>query len=308
MSKTLLIEDICKECGSTSFATTISDIVCSECGTVFDRIIEGSHFLERGKEGEKTGSPESRRSKSTFFKVYDAHSAEKREKYRRLFNVANSQYDAIEENKSRLLGILTRIGLSENQRNDIMFELKRKYNDERRKGNKITNIFLIAAALTIRFMKNQGRATSINDIVALFKAHGCKLSAKAVRDYIIENNLNYRTSSAKEFIPKYMTKIRTNAMLRDRLSQINPDDEFNVEKMLTTIEKLAHKLSEIKTNGRRPSVFSVSCIFLATNLVGQRYLGQQLISKEEISRYCQIPATTLRQHCKYVMDHLKLNL
>jgi transcription initiation factor TFIIIB Brf1 subunit/transcription initiation factor TFIIB len=308
MSETLVIDEVCPECGSLAFATTRSDIVCQSCGVVFDRIIEGSHFLERGQQGERIGSPESRRGKTTYFKVNDVYTPEKRDKYRRLFNTENSQYDACEENKSRLLAILTQIGLSENQRNDIMFELKKKYNDERRNGNKVTNIFLIAAAITIKYMKNQGKATSINDIVNLFKAYQCKLSAKAVRSYILETNMNYRSSSAKDFVPKMMAQLRNNKTILYRLSQINPHDELNVDKMLTSIERLATKLTEIKSNGRKPSTFSVAAIFLASNMVSKRYTGQPLLTKEEISRYLHIPSTTLREHCKFFMNHLQLNL
>ncbi|NPD90524.1 MAG: hypothetical protein HGN29_17560 [Asgard group archaeon] len=308
MSEIIVIDEVCTDCGSSSFTTTRSDIVCQSCGVVYDRILEGSHFLERGQEGERIGSPESRRGKTTYFKVNDVYTAEKRDQFRRMFYTENSQYDAVEENKSRLLAILTQIGLSENQRNDIMFELKKNYNDERRNGKKVTNIFLIAAALTIRYMKNQGKATSINDIVNLFKAYQCKLSAKAVRDYIIETNMNYRSSSAKDFVPKMMAKLRNNETIRSRLNQINPQDELNVDKMLTSIERIATKLTEIKANGRKPSTFSVAAIFLATNMVGKRYVGQPLVTKEEISRYLHIPSTTLREHCKFFMNHLQLNL
>ena len=310
MSEILVIEEDlkCPDCNKEMFVKTISDLVCKHCGSVVDRIIEGSHFVDRGTDGERMGSPESRRGKSTYFKYFDARAGEQRDFFRRLRNVDSSQYHAVEENKSRLLAILTKLGLTENERNDVLFELKKKYNSEKRKNRKITNIFLIATAIVIKHMKNKGRAVSINDIVSIFKAHNCKLSAKAVRDYIIENNMNYFSSSAREFVPKYMAKLKSNTDLRERLSFINPNDELNVEKLLTTIEKLAIKLSDIKNNSRRPSVFSVSCIFLATNLVGQRYAGQQLISKEEISRFCKIPSTTLREHCKYVMNHLELKL
>ncbi len=310
MSEILVIEEeqMCPDCNKSMFVETISDLVCKHCGAVVDRIIEGTHFVDRGTEGQRMGAPESRRGKSTYFKYFDARAGEQRDMFRRLRNVDSSQYDAVEENKSRLLAILTKLGLTENERNDILFELKKKYQAEKRNDRKISNIFLIATAITIRHMKNKGKAISINDIVGIFKAHNCKLSAKAVRNYFISNNINYKTSNARDFVPKYMAKLKSNDLIKERLSRINPSDELSVDKMFTTIERLAIKLSDIKTNSRRPSVFSVSCIFLATNLVGQRFAEQQLISKEEISRFCNIPSTTLREHCKYVMNHLDLKL
>ncbi|MHA1219735.1 MAG: hypothetical protein ACTSO5_13815, partial [Candidatus Heimdallarchaeaceae archaeon] len=138
----------------------------------------------------RMGSPESRRNTvSTSFRVYDAN-ADMRDKFRRLYNAANSSYDACEENKGRILSILTRLGFSEHARNDLMFELKKIYAAEKRKGNKVTNIFLVCTALTIKHMKNRGMACSINDIVNIFKESGTKLSSKAVRDYIIESGMS----------------------------------------------------------------------------------------------------------------------
>ncbi|MFW9853118.1 MAG: hypothetical protein ACFFDS_09250 [Candidatus Thorarchaeota archaeon] len=310
MSKTILLEGdlICPECGENTFATTRSDIVCKNCASVVERVIEGSHFLSRG-ESERMGSPESRRGgKSTFFKIHDANAGEKRERYKRLWNVENSIYHAVDEQKSRLLSILTKIGLSENERNSVMFELKKVYNQERFNKRKVTNIFLLAAAITIKQLKNKGRATSINDIVGIFKAHGCKLSSKSIRDYILDHNMSYKTSSAKQFVPVYLAKLKSNDVLRDRLNQINPKDELVVDKMFTTIERIATKLSEIKQSGRKPSVFSVSCLYVATCMVGQRYTGSNLLTKEEISRFCNIPSTSLRDHTRFLMNNVKLNL
>ncbi|MHA1203209.1 MAG: hypothetical protein ACTSQ4_11915 [Candidatus Heimdallarchaeaceae archaeon] len=310
MSDTLLVEDemLCEECGKAMLVETRSYVVCRNCGTVVDRIFEGTHFVERSTASLRMGSPESRRGKSTYFRFFDAAAGQHRDKYRRMWNAEHSIYDAIKENKSRLLGILTRIGLTENQKNEVMFQLNRIYAGDKREGKKVTNIFLIACAITIKYLKNKGHATSISDIVKIFKEHNCKLSAKAVRDYILDNNISYRTSSAEEFIPKYMAKLKSNEVLRDRLEKMDPLDDLKVEKMLTTIESLALKLSKIKSNGRKPSTFGVSCIFLATNLVGQRFSGTDILTKEEISRVCQIPSTTLREHVRYLTNNLHMKL
>ncbi len=310
MSETLVIENeiVCEECGKAALVETRSDVVCRYCGVVKDNIYEGTHFLERSSDSSRMGSPESRRGKSTYFRFHDATLGKNQDSYRRMWNAEHSVYDAIQESKSRLLGILTRIGLTENQKNEIMFELNKIYGDARRADKKVTNIFLIACALTIKYLKNRGQATSISDIVKIYKEHNCKLSAKAVRDYILENNISYRASSAEQFVPKYMVKLRENHVFRKKLQDIDPTDDFKDEKVLTTIEKLALKLSQIKSNGRKPSTFSVSCIFLASNLVGQRFTGNELLTKEEISRVCQIPSTTLREHCRFLNTHLKMNL
>ncbi|MHA1200860.1 MAG: hypothetical protein ACTSQF_16210 [Candidatus Heimdallarchaeaceae archaeon] len=311
MSETILKDQLtCADCGGTEFISEITrgDVVCRYCGIVAERILEGSHFLDRSEGPDaRTGSPESRRGHSTSFRVFDAQ-AEHRDKYRRMYNAENSAYDAVSENSGRILTILTRLGLSEHARNDLMFELKKIYAAEKRKGNKITNIFLITAALTIRHMKNKGVPCSINDIVNIFKEHHCKLSSKAVRDHIMDTNMNYKTSSAREFVPKYLAELKAIESFKERIENVHPEDELGFEKMTTTIQRLATKLCDIKVNGRKPSVFAVSCIFLATNMVGQRYIGQPLITKEEISRYLRTPSTTLREHCRYVQTHLKMNL
>ena len=310
MAETLVIEEeiFCEECGKATLVKTRSDIVCRNCGVIKDKIYEGTHFVERSTDSSRMGSPESRRGKSTYFRFYEAPAGKNRDSYRRMWNAEHSVYNAIQENKSRLLGILSRIGLTENQKNDIMFQLNKIYNDAKRSNQKVTNIFLIACAITIKYLKIKGHATSISDVVKIFKEHNCKLSAKAVRDYILENNINYTANSAEEFVPKYMAKLRANLVFRGKLQALDPNDDLKDEKVLTTIEKLALKLSQIKSNGRKPSTFSVSCIFLASNLVGHRYIGQELLTKEEISRVCQIPSTTLREHCRFLNTHLQMKI
>ncbi len=310
MSETLVIEDeiVCEECGKTTLVETRSDVVCRNCGVIKDKIYEGTHFIERSTNSSRMGSPESRRGKSTYFRFFEAPAGLNRDSYRRMWNAEHSVYDAIQENKSRLLGILTRIGLSENQKNELMFELNKIYNDVKRSNQKVNNIFLIACALTIKYMKNRGHATSIPDVVKIYKEHNCKLSAKAVRDYILENNMNYKASSAEEFVPKYMAKLRSHPVFRKKLKEIDPMDDLKDEKLLTTIERLALKLSQIKSNGRKPSTYSVSCIYLASSLVGQRFSRADILTKEEISRLCQIPSTTLREHVRYLTSNIQLKL
>lgn len=306
--KTLQETLTCVDCGGTEFSYDIrrGDVVCRRCGIVAEKIFEGSHFLDRSEDA-RTGSPESRRSHSTSFRVNEAH-VEKRPKYRRMYQAENSQYSAIEENKARILTILTRLGLSEHTRNDLMYELNKIYASEKRKGNKITNIFLVTAALTIKYLKNKGIPCSINDIVALFKEHHCKLSSKAVRDYILDSNMNYTTSPAKSFVPKYLAELKEIESFKERLENIHPEDELGYEKLTTTIQRLATKLCDLKVNGRKPSVFAVSCIFLSINMVGKRFIGEPLITKEEISRFLGTPSTTLREHVRYVQDNLRINL
>jgi len=297
---------VCITCGGTEFAETISDVVCKNCGTVVDRIFQGNQYM--GQDGQRRGAPESRRGHSTYFRVSDVFSKENKDKYIRLKNVENCSYDAIQENKTRLLTMLEQLGLTENEKNDILYELRKKYASEKRNGKKVTNIFLLAAAITLKQVKNREKAISINDIVNLFKSHGCKLSSKAVRDYILKNGISYKITPAREFVPKYMAKLKTNPSLVEKLKAMKSDDELAVEKMLTTIEKIALRLAEMKTYGRRPSVFSVSCIYVATSLVGERYLGESLFTKEEISRLCEIPSTTLREHCKFVKNQIKFKI
>ena len=126
MSRTILQDQLtCVDCGGTEFISDISrgDVVCRDCGTIAEKILVGSHFQDRTQGADiRTGSPESRRGHSTSFRVFEANT-EHRDKYRRMYNTENSAYCAISENKSRILTILTRLGLSEHSRNDLMYEL-----------------------------------------------------------------------------------------------------------------------------------------------------------------------------------------
>ncbi|MHA1304491.1 MAG: TFIIB-type zinc ribbon-containing protein [Candidatus Heimdallarchaeaceae archaeon] len=297
----------CPECGSSSFVETISDLVCRKCGLVLEQRIESTHFLDKGEEGTRYGSPESRRCHSTFFITNEAKPGEKREKYKRMWYTENSSYDAIDEQKSRILSILTKLGLTTNQKNDILYELRKMYNDEKRNGNKVTNIFLLASALTIRYMKNKKLPVSIRSVVDIFKSYGCKLSAKAVRDYIISNNIAYKCTDPSLYVSKYMAKLRNNYEIRAMLKTV-AEDEIGVDKILTTIERIATKLSSIDPNGRRPSVLSVSCIYLATELLGQKMIGSSLLSKKQLSELCNVPSTTMRAHCNYLKNQINIKI
>ncbi len=299
----------CPDCNSNDIVETHSDYCCRKCGAVVERRMESTHFLSRSSDGERSGSPESiRSSKSTSFRVLDAKAGEKREKWRRLWKSENSQYCAISENKSRLLNILTNLGLSETATNEIMFELKKTYSAERRKGNKVTNIFLIGAAITLKQLKNKKRATSINTIVSTFKNYGCKLSSKSVRDYIMENNIALRSTSPAIFVNQHMGRLRNSPSVRKKLSILTNGDDLELDMLYTTIERMATKLSAVKTNGRKPSVLSASCIYLAAELLGIKIIGESILTKDEMSRICKIPTTTMRAHVKYLKAQINIKI
>ncbi|MHA1685033.1 MAG: hypothetical protein ACTSYD_01365 [Candidatus Heimdallarchaeaceae archaeon] len=288
----------CPECGSSEVAYTVSDIVCKNCGTCIDQIYVATHFIDRA-EGTRRGSPESRRGKTTMFNHKDIRPGEKRAQFQRLYRTENGTYDAIEEHRSRFILIFNALGLSEKDKNHLLYQIKKKYHELKRKGKKVTNIFLIAAALTIRYIKRIKRPESLGDVVKIFKQHNCKLSAKAVRDYIIENNMTYQTSKPIEWIEHHMAKIRNDPNIRSKLAQMQKEQiEFDV--LLMKIERIAMKLAKIRTNGRKASVLSASCIFLAGELIGHTITGENLFTKEDIARTCNVPTTTIRHHYNYL--------
>jgi len=304
--RTVNEELICPECGSNVIIQTTSDYVCKECGTCIEPVFLSTQFIERNSYGARTGSPEARRAvKSTSFRIFDVKPGAQRRKYQRLQRTENSTYDAIEEQRSRILSILTALHLSERDKNDIMFEIKKRYQEAKRANKKVTNIFLIASAVTIKFMQNRKRPENLVEVVKVYKNFGCKLSAKAVRDYILENNIVYRPSQPSQFIARYMASIRNSTAIRKKLKEWEKD-EMVINKLLLTIEKMALKLSYLKIRGKKPSVFSASCIFLASELVGKKFFNKQLFSKEEISRLCNVPSTTLSSHYKTLKEYLKI--
>jgi len=299
-------ELVCPECGSKDFIKTVSDYVCRNCGICVAPIFVSTQFVDRNSDGVRSGSPESRRAvRSTSFRLLDVPPGEQRKKYHRLRRAENSEYDALEEQKSRILAILTSLNLSERDKDGILFEIKKRYMEAKRANKKVSNIFLIVAAITIKFMQNRKRPENLVEVVKVFKSFGCKLSAKAVRDYILENNIVYRPAQPAQFIPKYMASMRNSEKIKNKLREFE-SDEATINKVLLTIEKIALKLSYLKIRGKKPSVFSASCIFLASELVGKKFFNKQIFSKEDISRLCKVPSTTLSSHYKSLKEHLKL--
>lgn len=292
----------CPDCGSEDIITTVSDMVCRNCGTCIDKIYVATHFISH-TEGERMGSPCSMRGKTTTFKHKDIKPGAKREKFSRLYKVENSSYDAIEEHRSRFLLIFDRLGLNENEKNHLMNQIKQKYRALKRANKKVSNIFLIAAVLTIRYLKRMKRPESIGDVVKIFKEQNCKLSTKAVRDYIIENGITYQTSKPVEWVEKHITKIKNDSNIQNKLVQLRIE-KIDFDILLTKVEKMAMKLANVKADGRKASVLSASCIFLAGELIGNQLTGAPLFTKEDISRSCGVPTTTVRNHYNYLKSML----
>ncbi len=313
-------EITCPECGNTNFAITKANKVCKVCGVVIEPIYQNDHWQGRFENAERYGSPESRRhTSSTFFRVNDVKTSKRRSNYNRYRLVNGSlEYDAIEENLSRLLNILTTLGLSSNERNNLMFELKTIYTDAKRNEDKITNIFLIAAALTIKLLKRKGRAISISDVVSIYKQYGCKISNKAIRDHILDNNIRYLRSSKDQYISKYMAKLRSDDDIRSQIldftketidkKESNIDEDLEVNKVLTTIERMAIKLSKLNTGAKKPSVISAAGIFIASKLIATKYGKDLLLPKSTLSSLLDVPQSTLRTHVNYLSEKIKVKL
>ncbi len=294
---------VCPECGGENFAYTNSDVVCKNCGLVIDQIYDGTHFLE--DENSRYGSPESRRFHSTFFKAKETSPGNKRKKYTRLWMAENSVYDPLNEQGTRILNILTKLGLSSHQKNDILFKLKKLYAEEKRKLGKVTNIFLLASAITIEYMKNKRMPVSVKTVVEAYKENGCKLSIKAVREYITKNNLNYRTSSAIHYIPKHIGKLRTDYYMRNKIRKLLNNDDLAVDNYFVTVEKIALNLCKVDNRGKKPSVFSVASVLLALKMVNNKmFKKDDIFTKAELARFYDYPVVTIRKHYNFLKEKI----
>ena len=309
------VKIVCPECGGSNFIETVSDVVCRKCGLVIDQRYSSDHFIDSDSTDwrkNRFGSPESRRSKNTYFSSFEVSPGESRAQFQRMwFAEKKLEYDAIEENKSRLLNILTKLGFSSNQKNQIMYELRKRYEAEKRAGNKVSNIFLLASALVIILSKNLNIPVSIRTVVDIFKSYGCKISSKAVRDYIITNNLTYTKSSTSVWVTKHMATLRSDLSIRGQIRQELQNvgntleiTELDIDKILTSIELFAVKLSKIDAKSRRPSVLSVACIFLASEMIAEK-INISLFNQAFLARTCKVSPATLRSHLLYLRNNIK---
>lgn len=310
-------EITCPECGNTNFAVTKSSKVCKICGVVIESLYRVNHWQGRFENSERFGSPESRRhTSSTFFKYNEAKSNKKRSKYRRFRRLSNgTEYDAIEENLSRMLNILTTIGLSDNERNNLIYELKSIYVDAKRNNEKINNIFLLACALTIKLLKRKGRAASIQDVVSVYKQFGCKISAKAVRDHILDHNIRYLRSSKDQYITKYMAKLRSDKNSRSKILEFakrniesNIDEDLEINKVFTTIERMAFKIAKLNTGAKKTSVIAVAGIYIASKLIATKHGKDSILTKSALSSLLDVQQSTLHNHVNYLSERIKVKL
>ena len=85
------------------------------------------------------------------------------------------------------------------------------------------------------------------------------------------------------------------------------DQELEIEKVLTSLERIATKLSTINPEGRKPSVLASSAIYLASELLAKKTQAK-IFTKQEISRICDVPSTTLRAHTKYLSEKINVKV
>jgi len=155
---------------------------------------------------------------------------------------------------------------------------------------------------------------SIRTVVDVFKSYGCKISSKAVRDYIISNNLAYTNSSTSVWVTKHMATLRSDLSIREQIRQElqNVGDsleitELDIDKILTSIELFAVKLSKIEAKSRRPSVLSVACIFLASEMIAEK-INITLFNQAFLARTCKVSPATLRSHLIYLRSNIKTKI
>lgn len=105
-----------------------------------------------------------------------------------------------------------------------------------------------------------------------------------------------------------MGSLRNSPSIRKKLTILTNGDDLELDMLYTTIERMATKLSAVKTNGRKPSVLSASCIYLAAELLGIKIIGESILTKDEMSRICKIPTTTMRAHIKYLKSQINIKI
>jgi hypothetical protein len=117
-------------------------------------------------------------------------------------------------------------------------------------------------------------------------------------------SLSLEPIHAEDFIPEYISIIRKDKILRDRLAEICHKFLLDLHSIFETMKKTALRLCLNKPPDIDPLEYAISCLYIASSLTCKRYFGVIVISKEEILDILGGSITLFHENCRRISLNL----
>lgn len=322
MSSITRDEQQCGYCSSNSFIQSRGEIVCSQCGTIVERVYtHSSHSMSEnayqgptqytnvgkrldrvGNLGSEIGFYNSKLRCTTDGSKISQETAMK-------FNRLNVKFHRPSKNAStqthlRTFSIFNRVA-SQLQLTPTLKErtsyLYWKYVNN--KENKISNhVLLIALCLLYAVRENRDKSPyKFQEIIASFEQGGHRVTNRNILQLAMDLNMNLNKTSVRkseEYITRLTEKLSTDKRVQESLSAYKNMSSGRYQILLT---KISHHLLDTldlkRRGGVQPFGFAASIVYLADRGIARFYKKTPLLTQSLTAEITGAKEYTIRDHC-----------
>jgi len=291
----------CKYCHSKMFLQSWGEIVCSKCGTVFERVlIPSSHTIDEGTylnptpyvgKGYRINRPDKLGSEigsKTFHSV----------KFRRLKKIQN-----LSEGHSRAFLVLDQVASSLNLSSNIKertIYLYWKYWKSYEQTNKKNRYMFLALCLlyTIREKKVPYR---FQDVISAFRNRGHKVTNRNVMKLASILNINMNKvgiRKSEDYVSHLTEKLSGNIQVQQHLPRYGWMSPGHYQAILSKISfHLLDTFGQKRRVGIRPFGFTVAIISVADRYIAKFYGTRTILTQPQIAILTGVGRATIRDYC-----------
>lgn len=319
------LKNMCKECGGKLVISDYGELVCSNCGIVYDKIyiqplfeieplsdfsaIEKLYVSPDGKPIQKSGLG------STFIKVKGAF-RDKRGK----------EVDKVRFTKLQKIDLLyTRGNLYKVHNATItlqkvctilkiprhIYERACYLSNKALSTNKhLGTTYQIAAASLLIALKELKYPITLRDVALTFYNIGHKVTAKSIMRVTnkISNELSLKKALRRpeDYIIRAINVMKSNDNLNRKIlffTNMKTDEYYTL--LLKYSYEIYNKVNETYKIGKNPYLLAVSIVYVANKALCKKIGCQPIISQKDAAEILGSTEYTIRQHYKYLSEIIK---
>lgn len=315
---------LCPECQG-KLVTSRSDLVCSECGLVIDKIYQHGLYSISNSEynkttnskqyvsiGKKIESVDGLGSYIGFFRsryFYDNNRKPLPPKNQILFQRLKKTYDfkariKNRETDYRILSILNKITSYLKLQKEVQERAAYIYQKIKSSEKKIRNhVSLIAFCLFIAIRKfSQNAPINIREIVDIFQEMGHRVSPRMIlrngtfyKKYL---NSNCEPHKSEDYFGRLLNGISNLEGFQSRLERkgfIMSVAQYKIQ-LTRTLYELSRKLTPQIRGGRNPFILAGAMIYSADKILAKRTGNKPVLTQKLTSKATGIAEYSIRDH------------
>lgn len=319
---------LCIDCSGELVKTREGNVVCSNCGLTFLEnsknllseqtvLIENNSFIPTiplgGKIKNTQGIFKDASRKPINIKYQETfHYLKKLDEKLKTFQASITIHNQL---LTTMIQICLKLNLSKQSMiNILILYLKALKFFKKNTCYKFTSPTILAACLLI-ILRLQGESKIINllEITDLFIKHGHRVvkskiawCASIINKKLIANPITY-INLVKLYIERFVKILALNEEINLKLKKRNLTMKIDYYMHLIQIKafEILNKIKSYEMQGKNPFVIASSLIYVAEKSLAQKILIKPILSIRSISRICNVPEFSIREHIPFLLKFIK---